>query len=717
MSKCLQLETIAGGILQLTMDIPGKKVNTLSQAVMAELAEVVDSLESMTDVPGLVFRSGKAGQFIAGADLNELAALMWSSREDVAQKMESGHALFDRISRLPFPTVAAIDGHCMGGGTELILSMDQRVAANNRSTRIALPEVKVGLIPGWGGTQRMPRLIGLQHAIEMICSGDPLPARRAAELGLVFDAVAEDQLLDVAIQRIQEARQQDSWRARRETFSQPLGLSEDQARFAFVCAEGQVRGKTKGHYPAPLAALKAMREGLNLPLDEGLRVEREVALEVTGSEISSNLIGVFFMNNELARDRGVESASVEAVPVDRVGVLGAGLMGSGIATAHARAGISSGMVDVDDQRLKDGVQRAAQVVQSRIQIGRATPGDLQSLLSLLNTSTSQRLFADCDVVVEAITENEQLKTDMYRQIAPDLKPGAILASNTSTISITRMAEAAPDPQRFAGLHFFFPVDRMQLVEVIRGEQTSDETVVTLVELARRIKKVPIVCNDCPGFLVNRILLPYMNEALLLLNAGATLDQVDKAATRFGMPVGPIALHDMVGLDTAYYAGQVMLAGFSDRAVMTPLLGELVEAGRLGKKSGAGFRKFTGRKSRPADDPDLLPYLEAHRTDQRELTSEEIIDRLMLPMLLEATRVLEDNIVREPAHVDMGLILGIGFPAFRGGLLRWCDNLGPANVLKKVDQYQHLCRRFEPTESLLALAATDGRFYPKSDHSA
>jgi len=716
MSKCLQLETIAGGVLQLTIDIPGKKVNTLSQPVMSELAEVVETLESMTDASGLVFRSGKAGQFIAGADLNELAALMWSSREEVAQKMESGHALFDRISRLPFPTVAAIDGHCMGGGTELILAMDQRVAANNRSTRIALPEVKVGLIPGWGGTQRMPRLIGLQHAIEMICSGDPLSARRAAELGLVFDAVAEDQLLDVAVRLLADAREQETWRAQREKFSQPLGLSEDQSQFAFVCAEGQVRGKTKGHYPAPLAALKAMREGLNLPLDEGLCVEREVAMEVTGSEISSNLIGVFFMNNALARDRGVESASVEAVPVDRVGVLGAGLMGSGIATAHARAGISSGMVDVDDQRLKDGVQRAAHVVQSRIQIGRATPADLQSLLSLLNTSTSQRLFADCDVVVEAITENEQLKTDMYRQIAPDLKPGAILASNTSTISITRMAESAPDPQRFAGLHFFFPVDRMQLVEVIRGEQTSDETVVTLVELARRIKKVPIVCNDCPGFLVNRILLPYMNEALLLLNAGATLDQIDKAATRFGMPVGPIALHDMVGLDTAYYAGQVMLAGFSDRAVMTPLLGELVEAGRLGKKSGAGFRKFTGRKSRPVEDPDLLPYLEAHRTEQRELTSEEITDRLMLPMLLEATRVLEDNIVREPAHVDMGLILGIGFPSFRGGLLRWSDNLGPAEVLKKVEQYQHLGRRFEPTESLLALAATDGRFYPKSENS-
>jgi 3-hydroxyacyl-CoA dehydrogenase/enoyl-CoA hydratase/3-hydroxybutyryl-CoA epimerase/3-hydroxyacyl-CoA dehydrogenase/enoyl-CoA hydratase/3-hydroxybutyryl-CoA epimerase/enoyl-CoA isomerase len=716
MSKCLQLESIAGGVLQLTIDIPGKKVNTLSQPVMHELAEVVEGLESSSDTPGLLFRSGKPGQFIAGADLNELAALMWDSREAVAQKMEAGHGLFDRISRLPFPTVAMIDGHCMGGGTELILAMDQRVATNSRATRIALPEVKVGLIPGWGGTQRMPRLIGLQHAIEMISSGNPLSAHRAAELGLVFDAVDESQLLDVALRLIADARNSENWLAERETFRQPLGLSEDQSRFAFVCAEGQVRAKTKGHYPAPLAALKAMRQGLNLPLDEGLRVEREVAMEVTGSEISSNLIGVFFMNSELARDRGVASTSAESVQVDRVGVLGAGLMGSGIATAHARAGIVSGMVDVDDQRLADGVQRAAQVVQSRIQIGRATASDLQALLSHLNTSTSQRMFADCDVVVEAITENEQLKTDMYRQIAGDLKPGAILASNTSTISITRMAEAAPDPQRFAGMHFFFPVDRMQLVEVIRGDQTSDETVLTLVELARRIKKVPIVCNDCPGFLVNRILLPYMNEALLLLNAGATLDQVDKAATRFGMPVGPIALHDMVGLDTAYYAGQVMLAGFSDRAVMTPMLGELVKAGRLGKKSGSGFRKFTGRKARPADDPELLPFLEKHRTDQRELTSEEISDRLLLPMLLEATRVLEDNIVREPAHVDMGLILGIGFPSFRGGLLRWCDNLGAGEVLKKLEQYQDLGRRFEPTDSLLAMAAANGRFYPKPENS-
>jgi len=712
MSKCLQLESIAGGVWQLTIDTPGKKVNTLSQPVMHELADIVQQLESQPDTRGLVFRSGKPGQFIAGADLNELAALMWTPREAVAQKMEAGHELFDRISRLPFPTVAMIDGYCMGGGTELILAMDQRVATDSRATRIALPETKVGLIPGWGGTQRMPRLIGLQHAIAMITSGEPLSARRAAELGLVFDAVQPSQLLDVALELIEEAQSSNSWVEQRAQFSQPLGLSEDQSRFAFVCAEGQVRAKTKGQYPAPLAALKAMRDGLDLPLDEGLRIEREVAMEVTGSEISSNLIGVFFMNNALSRDRGVASDSVEAATVSRVGVLGAGLMGSGIATAHARAGITSGMVDVDDQQLAAGVERAAHVVESRIKIGRATPADMQSLLSHLNTSTSQRLFADCDVVVEAITENEELKTQMYRQIAPDLKPGAILASNTSTISITRMAQAAPDPQRFAGMHFFYPVDRMQLVEVIRGDQTSDETVVTLVELARRIKKVPIVCNDCPGFLVNRILLPYMNEALLLLNEGATLDQIDKAATRFGMPVGPIALHDMVGLDTAYYAGQVMLAGFSDRAVMTPMLKELVEAGRLGKKSGVGFRKFTGRKARPVDDPELVPFLEAHRTDQREVSAEEITDRLLLPMLLEATRVLEDNIVREPAHVDMGLILGIGFPAFRGGLLRWCDNLGAADVLKRIEQYQELGRRFEPTESLLKLAADNGRFYPK-----
>ncbi len=333
-----------------------------------------------------------------------------------------------------------------------------------------------------------------------------------------------------------------------------------------------------------------------------------------------------------------------------------------------------------------------------------------SFSAIWNTSTSIKAFSEADVVVEAITENEQLKTLAYQQLAGILRDDAIVASNTSTISITRMALNVKNPARFVGMHFFFPVDRMQLVEVIRGDKTSDETVLTVVELARRLRKVPIVCNDCPGFLVNRILMPYMNEAVLLLLEGAGMDQIDKVVTRFGFPMGPIALHDLVGLDTAFYAGQVMLAGYRDRTVETPLLGDLVKSGRLGKKSGVGFRKFVGKKQTPTADPDFLPILERNRISNRQISDEEIEDRLLLTMLLEAVRLLEEKIVREPMHVDMGLILGIGFPPFRGGLLRWCDNVGAAKALERVSKYASLGKRFQPTDQFVAMARSGAKFY-------
>jgi 3-hydroxyacyl-CoA dehydrogenase/enoyl-CoA hydratase/3-hydroxybutyryl-CoA epimerase/3-hydroxyacyl-CoA dehydrogenase/enoyl-CoA hydratase/3-hydroxybutyryl-CoA epimerase/enoyl-CoA isomerase len=529
---------------------------------------------------------------------------------------------------------------------------------------------------------------------------------------LVFDAVPSEHLIEEGRRLIEHLQRTGDWRQTRKRRRQPLGLSVDETNFALAVAEGAVRGKTKGQYPAPLAALKAIGEGANRPLDEGLAVERQVAREVVGTETSGNLIGVFFMNNRVSRDPGVDDPNVKPRDVNRVGVLGAGLMGAGIATAHARSGVAVNMVDVNNECIEAGLAKAQKVIADRIQIGRASPQDMADMLAHLSTGTSHDAFADCDVVVEAVPEKEELKTTVYRQLAEHLRDDAILASNTSTISITRMAASAPNPERFAGLHFFYPVDRMQLVEVIRGEKTSDETVATLVALSRRIRKTPIVCKDCPGFLVNRVLLPYMNESLLLALEGATLDQIDKAAERFGMPMGPIALHDLVGLDTACSAGQVMLAAFSDRAVLTPLLKDLVDAGRLGKKSGAGFRKFTGKKGRPDSDPELEPFLKKHRSGSREVSHEEITDRLILPMLLEATRILDEAIVREPAHVDMGLIMGIGFPTFRGGLLKWCDNQGAGNVLKRLERYQSLGKRFEPTEMLVGMAKSGERFYPK-----
>ncbi len=693
-----ELSAASGAIGLLTFDVPDKKVNTLSQTVLAELASQVEQLEKRTDLKGLLFRSGKPGQFIAGADLNELGALIDASREQCQEAIVAGHTLFSRVSQLPFPIVALVDGNSMGGGTELILSMDYRIASTNPATKIALPETKIGLIPGWGGTQRMTRLVGMQHAIEIICGGEAVPAAKAVQIGLCFDAVPADKLIEVGTALIERVQSTGEWKTDRQRRSQPLGLSETELMFAFACAEGAIKGKTKGQYPAPLAALKAIKLGINRPLDEGLKIEQEVALEVTGTPISSNLISVFFMNNALGRDPGFLPASAKARDVKSVGVLGSGLMGAGIATAHARRGVPAVMVDVSQNQLADGLKRACQVIEGRIKIGRATPQDMQEMLTRLSTSTSRAVFSDADVVVEAITENEALKKQAYGELKSLLRDDAILCSNTSTISITRMAEAAPHPERFVGMHFFYPVDRMELVEVIRGAKTDDDTVATIVALAKRIGKTPIVMKDCPGFLVNRVLLPYMNEAVLLLQEGASMNDIDKAATKFGMPMGPITLSDLVGLDTAYYAGQVVSTAYADRANPTPILGELVKAGRLGNKSGSGFRKLN-KKGKPEADPDFTPFLEKHRTDNRQFTLEELTDRLFLPMLLEATRVLEEGIVAEPHHVDMGLILGIGFPPFRGGILHWCDTEGASAIADRLGKYAGLGKRFELTESI------------------
>jgi 3-hydroxyacyl-CoA dehydrogenase/enoyl-CoA hydratase/3-hydroxybutyryl-CoA epimerase/3-hydroxyacyl-CoA dehydrogenase/enoyl-CoA hydratase/3-hydroxybutyryl-CoA epimerase/enoyl-CoA isomerase len=709
----ITLEELGGPIALVTWDDPGKKVNTISSAVMAELARLVERLSSRHELKGLLLRSGKAGQFVAGADLHELEQLPSMSPEQAEAKLLEGHRVFDLVCRLPFPTVVLIDGACMGGGTELALCFDERLVSDSAKTRVGLPEVTIGLIPAWGGSQRMPRCIGLPHAINMICSGEPLSPKRAVELGFAYDAVPQTNLVEEGCRMIERLRAGELWRRRRIERSWPLGLSEDQLQFTVGCAEGSIKARAKGQPTAALAALKAMRLGANLPLEEALAVEREVARELFSSKMSANLIGVFFMNTALARDRGVPGSAAEPRFVGRVGVVGAGLMGAGIATAHARAGLPVTMVDLSEERLRDGLSRARAVVEGRMAIGRAAPGDLAEMLCRLNTSTSTLSLDSCDVIIEAVTENESLKTGVYAGLAPVLAEKAIVASNTSTISITRLAAAVPHPERFAGMHFFYPVDRMQLVEVIRGKKTSDETVVTLVELARRLRKTPIVCNDCPGFLVNRILLPYMNEALLLLLEGATMDQVDDIATRFGFPMGPIALHDLVGLDTALYAGQVMLAAYSDRAVETPLLRKMVEAGRLGKKSGAGFRKFTGKKGLPVADAEAATIVESCRIDARRISAEEIERRLVLSMVVEATRVLEEQIVPAAMHVDMGLILGIGFPAHKGGLLKWCDNEGTGAILDALQPLAPLGKRFHPTELLTRLARTGQSFHSRT----
>ena len=704
----LRLEMLDGNIALVTIDQPGSRANTLGQAMLGELEAMAAQLKTRTELRGLIFRSGKPGMFIAGADLRELGSAPQDA--DTARKMvKRGLDLIASIEALPYPTVAAIDGACMGGGLELAMGFDYRLASTHPKTEIGLPETKIGLIPGWGGTQRLTRLIGPSLAAEMICTGEPAKADRARQMGLVFDAVPAERLQEEAVRLLQWARQTGEWRTARKRKQQPVGLSEEQQSFTFAVARAQVMAKTAGQYPAPLAALEAIARGCNLPLEDGLKAETDQFVKLVGSPISRNLIAVFFMTQRLQKDPGVSDPSVQPRTVNQVGVLGAGIMGSGIAGAHIRRGVPALLIDTIPQALEKGVGNITKSLQGRVEIGRMSAADAAGALARLSTGMTLNALADRDVVIEAIIENEEAKIHTYREVQKVLKPGAILASNTSTISITRMARAVEHPESFAGMHFFNPVDRMQLVEVIRGEKTSDATVVTLVALAKRIGKTPIVVRDCPGFLVNRILFPYLNESLVLLQEGASPRALDKAATAFGMPMGPITLNDLVGLDTSLYAGRVINTAFADRAAPTRILDELVAAGRLGQKSGAGFYSYA-KGSRGVDDPAFEAILAKCRTGQRQISNEEITDRLFLPMLTEASRVLSEGIVREPGDVDMGLILGIGFPPFRGGILRWADSLGMVKVLEKLRTYERLGTRFQPTEQMRKLAAEGKGFY-------
>jgi 3-hydroxyacyl-CoA dehydrogenase/enoyl-CoA hydratase/3-hydroxybutyryl-CoA epimerase/3-hydroxyacyl-CoA dehydrogenase/enoyl-CoA hydratase/3-hydroxybutyryl-CoA epimerase/enoyl-CoA isomerase len=703
----LQLE-ISNNVAVLTFDTPNSRANTLGQSIQTEFEQILKQLQAQPNLDGLILRSGKPGMFIAGADLKEFGSAQ-ARPEQVRGLIQRGLDLMAGYEALPFPTVAAIDGGCMGGGLELALALDFRLAGSHPKCELGLPEVKIGLLPGWGGTQRLPRVIGPALAAELICAGEAVNSQRARQIGLVWDAVPSERLMDEARRLLAWAKQSGAWKDERKKKQQPVGLSEDQASFMFAVVRGQVMLKTKGQLPAPLAALAAIEKGCNLPLAAGLKVETEAMLPLIGSPISKNLIAVFFQQQRLAKDPGVADAQVQPRPVERVGVLGAGIMGAGIAGAHVRRGVPALLLDSVPAALEKGVGNIVKVMQTRIEIGRMTQADLLAAMGKLNSTTNLALFADRDVVIEAIVENESAKTEMYAQLKPVLRDDAILASNTSTISITRMAKSWKKPENFGGMHFFNPVDRMQLVEVIRGERTSDATVVTLVALARKIGKTPIVVRDCPGFLVNRILFPYINESLVLLEEGAAPRAVDKAAVAFGMPMGPITLNDLVGNDTALYAGKVVNTAFADRAKTTRLLDELVKAGRLGQKSGAGFYSYA-KGGKGADDPAFTAILEQCRTGRREVGPEEITDRLFLPMLVEASRCLMEGIVRDPGDVDMGLILGIGFPPFRGGILRWADTLGLGRVLEKLKKYEPLGKRFAPTEQMRQLAAQEKGFY-------
>ncbi len=698
------------GLATLTFDLPGEKVNKFSTEVLSELADILVRLTREARIRGLLIRSGKPDIFIAGADVKEFTRVQ---PEDVRPGVERVQSLFEQLDHLPYPTVAAINGACLGGGTELALACDYRLMSDSKKAQIGLPEVRLGIFPAWGGCTRLPKVVGLAAALDLILTGKTLDARRARKIGLVDEAVPtaifDDWARRFARGKLGSAKP-PTRRGPRELPARALEATSVGRGLVFKKAREGVLKQTGGHYPAPLEALEVVEEGFGKPVAVGLASEaRHIGL-IFGGEVQRNLLQIFFWTEEVKKETGVSDPAVRPREVTRIGVLGAGVMGGGIAQLGADKGLPARMKDVDPKALAHGFAAAASVWREALKKRRLTPREMARKMDLVSGTLDYTGFSRCEVTIEAVVEKLTVKRAVLQEWEAVVPPSAIFASNTSTLPITEIAVGAIEPGRVVGMHFFNPVHRMPLVEVIRGERTSDETVATVFALAKTLGKTPVVVRDAPGFLVNRILAPYLSEAVRLVAEGCRIEDVDAAMTRFGMPVGPLSLLDDVGLDVAAKAGEVLQAAFPERLRMG---GEdtLVAAGRLGRKNGKGFYTYgDGKRGRPA--PEAYAALRVAPPDRSPLPAEIIESRLILPMINEAAFCLEDRIVSEPAKLDLAMIFGTGFPPFRGGLLRYADSLGADRIFTRLDDLsERLGPRFAPAELLRSLANGRKGFYP------
>ncbi len=710
----ISLEFPVTDVAVISLHEPVKSVNILSREVLAAFAEFLDQCERRPGLAGLVIRSTKPGNFIAGADLREFVAGIDEADAKTSKFCRQGQELFARLSRAPFVTVAAIGGLCLGGGSELSVWCDRRIMARDERTSLGFPEVKLGLFPGWGGTARTPRIVGLSNAVELISSGENIGTAAAEAMGLAIGAPA-DRLLESAIALVRSEQQSREYLRDRVRWSGPISISETELAFLGATASASIQGETKGHYPAPLAALEVMLGAAGVDVTTACQMEADGFALLFGSPVNRSLLNVFFLQD--ANKKRTSGAGQHPRKIESVAVVGAGVMGQGIAAANLKRRIPVALGDTSAEAVARGVQGVVTEVSYNKATRAADPQRAFEYLPLLNGTQSDSEIAAADLVIEAIYENADAKRGLYARLEPLLGEDTILASNTSTIPITELAHGLAHPERFCGLHFFNPVRRMQLVEVIRGRQTSDDTIATVVAHARAIGKSPIVVKDGPGFLVNRVLLPYMNEALLLLEEGVPIKSVERGATSFGMPMGPIELYDTVGLDVALHAGSVMRQAFPDRVRESRILPAMVAAGRLGQKSGQGFFDYPpGNKDRAKPQPSdaaqqiIQSCLTPQPTAPSPLSPPQLTERLLLPMLLEATRILEEGIVGDVREVDLALIYGIGFPPFKGGLFFWADTLGASKIVEKLKQFESLGERFRPTKLALEYAQSGNEFY-------
>jgi 3-hydroxyacyl-CoA dehydrogenase/enoyl-CoA hydratase/3-hydroxybutyryl-CoA epimerase len=700
---------IRGGIAIITFDLPNQPVNKITTDVGWQLEELLERLLRDEVVKAMVFRSGKPDSFIAGADIEEFVRLR--TPDDATRLSRDGQLLMQKVADSTKPIVTAIHGACLGGGLELALATDYRVASDHPRTQLGLPEVQLGLIPGAGGSNRLPRLIGARAAFEMILSGKSERPAKALRIGLIDELVPESILLDTAIAAAERlARGEKRPRRSRGLMDFLLDGTPLGRMIVYKKALAQVREKTGDNYPAPIRAVEVVRIGLEDGLARGLAAEADAFGELAMTDVSRRLIEIFFATTALKKDDGVPPGTATPTPVHRIGVVGSGFMGSGIAgTAALNAGVQVRMRDAELPRVGKGVKAAIRILEDRVKRRRLTRHEFARQQALISGTGDWRGFAGAELVVEAVFEDLAVKRQVMAEIARNVAPDAVIATNTSTLSVAEIAHQVPHPERVLGMHFFSPVEKMPLLEVIPHEGTSAQAVVTAVHFGRRMGKTVIVVADSPGFWVNRILLPYLNEAGFLLEEGVPIETIDRAMTTWGLPVGPIALLDEVGLDVAEKAGKVMQQAFGDRLTPSRALGVMRADNRMGRKNGRGFYFYKDGHKTTADSSvyRLLGVKQASEAD-----IERVRDRLVFSMLNEAAAAMSEGVVRTPRDADIGAVFGIGYPPFRGGPLRTIDAIGPDQVLATLERLQQMHGpRFAPAPVLQEMARVGGRWYP------
>jgi 3-hydroxyacyl-CoA dehydrogenase / enoyl-CoA hydratase / 3-hydroxybutyryl-CoA epimerase len=693
--RTITCEVRGPGIAFLTFDRPGSAANIFDQATFEQLNSLLDQVENDSSIRGLVIVSAKPKIFIAGADLTGFSKD--PSPDDLAKTIDLGQRTFDRIANLKFPTVAAIHGVALGGGLEIALACDYRIASLDSATKVGLPETTLGIIPAWGGCTRLPRLVGLPVALEVILTGKQYPTRQAQKLGLVDDSTYRERLEELARKKIVES--QGRKRVTKTHFSNmsPLAtITADRVKKKTI-------EKTRGHYPAPLKALEVVVNGLKSPTAVSFENEKRAFIELTKGEVAQNLIRVFFLQ-ERAKKLAVGDLKPEVKP-KRVLVVGAGLMGSGIAQWLSARGLNVVLKDIGPEPLGKGLQAIDRVYRDAVKRRILTEVDARAGFDRILPIYEDVPLTNVDLAIEAAVEKLDLKKQIFSQLEPKIPNTRLIASNTSGLSIDAISEGLAHPEKVVGVHFFNPVHRMQLVEIVRGSQTSETVLAMAIQFVKSIGKLPVLVKDSPGFLVNRILLPYLVEAIRIFSEGHSVEAIDRAILDFGMPMGPLRLNDEVGLDVSQHVGSDLAARVPHLPPLNNVLPRMIQKGWLGRKSGAGFYVYRDRSETPNPElKEFQPAIEPTNADQ-------LADRLIFIMVNEAARVLEEKVVSDPADVDFGMIMGTGWAPFRGGPLKYADSVGISTVVSRLN---HLAGKFgehfKPCDLLNEMVNRGGTFF-------